>query len=384
MMNHLDIVIVANSPGELSAFARPIARQFKEKSPESRIILFLTPCQYSSGNEVDFAKKNLAVDVVVPKEAYRKWIMGLLTPEIPEFSKDGAVLFLGGDLLHAMLIAKKLNYKAYAYLANKKVSWVSFFSKFFVPDIEPFENKVDPAKLIGVGDLMAEPIPTLSKEEARNKWHLNPDKKIIAMMPGSRLWEIKYLMPLYEKIIDQIKKDSPDVQFMLIISPFTQVKEIEEYKGHHAFDAFAYFDSIKAADLVITIPGTNTAQLAALGIPMVVMFPLDRPEAIPLQGLAHYITMAPILGNLLKRAIAKYVNAKTKFFALPNIKANQEIVPEIRGKIDIKDASGKILALLLNNKALEITSKALLSMMKPSKASVLIVDSILKHFEENK
>lgn len=376
-MAPFDIVLIANSPGELTALASPMAKKFKKLLEAGRIILILPPCQYSSGNEVDFAQKNIPADLILSKEEYKKWILGAPVKDNFAFSEKGVVLFLGGDLLHAVLTAKKLKYKAYAYLAGKHVSWISSFEKFFVPDKEIFAGKIPEEKLIECGDLMSEPLFTISKEAAREKWHIAPEKKVIAMMPGSRLWEINHLLPIYEKIGEKIKKEDSNINLMLIISPFTSMKDIEKIKEHHIFDVFAYFDSITAADLVITIPGTNTAQIAAIPLPMLVLFPLDRPEVIPLEGIAHYITSIPYLGIAIKRFIAKIIDKKTKYFALPNIKADQEIVPEIRGKIDSKEVSDKILKMVKNEDYLKKTADFLRFVMKNRKASDKIAETIL-------
>lgn len=374
---NLDIILVANSPGELSALAQPVAQRFKEKAPEARIILFLTPCQYSSGNEVEFAKKNTVVDLVIPSENYSKWLLGLPLTQNITFSTKGVVVFLGGDLLHATLIAKRLGYKAYAYLANKNVNWIGAFEKFFSPKTGIFEKRIPKEKLQIIGDLMSEPPKTFSRTEALEQWKLDPKRKTVAFMPGSRMWEIKHMLPLYIKIVKILKGEDPTLQFMLIVSPFNTLTDFESFPGHREFDVYANFDSITAADLVITIPGTNTAQIGALGLPMLVLFPLDRPRSIPLEGTMHYITSMPILGSLIKTALVKIVNFQTRFFALPNIKADSKVVPEIRGKVSPQKAANKILILLAHEDELAKTSHALKNLFQSENASEKIVETIL-------
>ena len=224
---------------------------------------------------------------------------------------------------------------------------------------------------------MSEPLPTLSKIDAQKKWQLDPSRKTIAMMPGSRLWEIRHLLPIYGKIVERLKQEDASLQFILIISPFTPISDIEAFKESSLFDVFTPFESITAADLVVTIPGTNTAQVAALGLPMIVLFPLDKPESIPMEGLANYLGAIPVLGNIIKRIIANLVNKATKYFALPNIKANREIIPEIRGKISIKEASDKILGMVHDDFYLGETSQILKHLMAQANASEKIVEAII-------
>jgi lipid-A-disaccharide synthase len=130
-----------------------------------------------------------------------------------------------------------------------------------------------------------------------------------------------------------LKGKIKDLQTMVIVAPFTTVADIEKYVRSHIFDVYAPLDSATAADLALTIPGTNTAQLALLGVPEVMIFPLDDPKVIPLEGLLHYLGIVPFLGALIKRAVAYAANKNTKFFALPNIKADRMIIPEFRGRI---------------------------------------------------
>ena len=330
----MDIVLVANSPGELTSLVKPIAEKFRAKSPDSRITLFLTPCQYSSGKEVEYVKKNLAVDQVVSADEYKKWVLGGTLPRDLKFSALGAVLFLGGDLLHATLIAKKLEFPAYAYLAGKHIGWTGFYKKFFVPDQAAFSRFSDQAEqLVLSGDLMVDSVRGLDKAEAQKKWHLDSARPTLALMPGSRAWEIKHMLPLYEKIVKLLKGKMKGLQTMVIVAPFTSVAEIEKHARGHLFDVYAPLDSATAADLALTIPGTNTAQLALLGVPEVMIFPLDDPKVIPLEGLLHYLGVIPLLGALIKRIVAHILNKNTRFFALPNIKAERMIIPEFRGRI---------------------------------------------------
>lgn len=375
----MDIVLIANSPGELSALVRPIAKSFKEKSKDSRIILFLTPCQYASGKELEFARKNLAVDEVVTAEDYKKWLFGKALPF--SFSDKGVCLFLGGDLTHTALIAKKLKYKAYAYLAGNLIGWTKFYQKFFIPDNKTFEyfihKGIPNEKLKVTGDLMVDGTASLPRDEARALWQLDLKAPVVAFMPGSRKWEIDFMLPFYEKVGKILKKTNPELKLMLILSQFVSVENFLEYKEHHIFDVFANFETLNAADLVVTIPGTNTAQIAALGRPMLVVFPLDRPEVIPLEGTLHYVTNIPGVRYPLKKFIAWLVNKKTKFFALPNIKADREIVHELRGKVDPGFAAEVIARLLRDKENLALLSKELKDVMGASGAADLITGEIL-------
>ena len=376
-----DVILVANSPGELSALVPPVVEKLKEKDSDTRLILFITPCQYASGREVEFAKNIRGLAEVISTKEYKKWLLGGPLPRNLSIKYTGVVLYLGGDLMHATLIAKKLKYKAYAYLAGKHIAWTAVFDKFFLPDKSAEEHflkkKVAPKKLEVVGDLMVNSINVKDRKKTTKHWHLKEDRPIVAFMPGSREWELKYMVPLYEKIVKILKKRTPDIQTLLTVSPFVTVEKVEKYmKGHH-FDALIPFSSLSAADLAVTIPGTNTAQLAVIGLPSIMIFPLDKPEAIPLEGIMHYITAIPVLGYFLKKLMAWIINTRTRYFALPNIKANKMIMPEIRGKIKPKEVVLKIEKMLSRKEDLKTTSRELKEIMGNSQAAEKIVKRIL-------
>ena len=130
-------------------------------------------------------------------------------------------------------------------------------------------------------------------------------------------------------------------------------------------------------NLAITIPGTNTAQLAVLGIPMLVVFPLDKPEVIPLEGIGNIIDKIPLIGYGFKKLIAYYVQKNTKFWALPNIKTDQEIVPELVGKIAPQQVANKIVQLLKAPYLLATMKNKLPATLGPTGAADKITEEII-------
>lgn len=382
-MEAIEFILVANSPGELSSLVKPILETIREHSAKKHPIkttLFLTPCQFSSGREIDFVK-TLEVDNVVTSDDYRKWILGIPTKKELKFKYKGIVLYLGGDLMHAVLIAKKLGYRAYAYLHGQKAGWKSVFSRFFVVD-EKAEKKMVRAhfkkdKVKVVGDLMINSVKALPKEEVIKTWKLSEEKPIVALLPGSRGWEVDYMLPFYESMAAELKKIIPGIQFLLIVSPFMPLKEIEAKSKENVFDIMGPLNLISAANLAVTIPGTNTAQIAALGVPSLMLFPLNKLDDIPLEGLLYYITKLPFIGGSIKKIAAEIINRNTKFFALPNMKAHKMIMPEMRGDIKPEQAVEKVLEMLNHPEKLKQMGTELKKAMGESDAAETIIGEIL-------
>ena len=357
-MTPQDIVLVANSPGELSALVKPVAEEFS-KHKDKRIILVLTPCQYTSGKEEEFTKNIKGIELVVTAAQYKSWAFLNRKPNV-QFSRKGAVLFLGGDLAHAMLMARKLKYPAYAYI-DERIAWTKFYRKFFVPDqltYDKFAGNTPVEKLKIVGNLMVDSVSELKK------W--SPAENVVTFMPGSRRWEIDYMTPLYKEIMTLIRKEVPSCQFQVASSPFVKAVPIE---GAATID----FKDIDNSALIVTIPGTNTAKIAARGIPMVVVFPLNHPEVIPMEGLGDLIGKLPVVGRIFKQWVAETVNRQTKYFTLPNQKADKEIAPEIRGIIDPLGVAMKVVELLKQqDRRREMSAELIAAMGEPGAAKKIV------------
>ncbi|MGB9613776.1 MAG: hypothetical protein ACPL4K_06375, partial [Candidatus Margulisiibacteriota bacterium] len=241
-MSKPDIILVANSPGELSALVRPMAEALS-KIGKHRIILVLTPCQYASGKEIEYAKNIKEIETIISAAEYQRWMLLNQKPKNVKFCQKGIVLFLGGDLTHAVLIAKKLKYPACAYL-NERIAWKRFYQKFFVKDdrsFRKFAKQVPIKKLRFVGDLMVDAVAHL------NKWE--PQENVITFMPGSRRWEIDYMTPLYKEVMELIKREVKNAKFQIVNSPFAKALPVEGTKK-------VEFDQIHNSEIVITIPGT--------------------------------------------------------------------------------------------------------------------------------
>ena len=358
-----DIILVANSPGELSSMVKPVAETLEDKIQNKRIILVLTPCQYTSGKELEYIKTIRGISEVITANDYKNWLLRNRKPPV-QFNKKGIVIYLGGDLAHAVLVAKKVNYPAFAYVQDR-IAWSKFYQEFYAPDKQSKKKLAKGKKLEEkvkiIGNLMVDSVTSLSP------W--SPEKNTLTFMPGSRDWQIKHMTPIYKKIINILKTKMPELKFQLVNSPFEKAINIDGAKRIN-------FEDAHNSELVITIPGTNTARLAARGIPMLVVFPLDDPDVIPLEGLPHYIGMIPYFGSKFKRFLADTLNRRIKFFALPNIKAGKEITPEIRGIIKEEEIANGVISLLKNNQTRRKMSQDLKTAMGTPGAAAKIAEEI--------
>ncbi|MGB4499499.1 MAG: lipid-A-disaccharide synthase [Methylococcaceae bacterium] len=153
-------------------------------------------------------------------------------------------------------------------------------------------------------------IPKFTKIEAIKNFALNPDAPIIGLVAGSRINEIKRLLPVMLEAAKRLKIDFPTAQFILpqadslsdnLIQLYLQRANVEVtvIKNHP-------YDVMQCCNAIMTCSGTATLEIALLGIPMVICYRL----------------------NSLTYRIGKWL-VKTRFIGLPNIIFGEQIVREL-------------------------------------------------------
>lgn len=394
-----DVVFIANGAGELYAYVRPVLERLSAKSPEARVTIVITPCQYATGREVEVAKGFPNVSRVITTKEYMKWIFGGRPPENIKFSKNGIVVFMGGDLLHAVLLSRKLKFQAIAY-THSRIGWKRWIKLFMVPDercAKKLSKSISKDKLKIIGELIVDGAKTeFTKGEAAKKWNLNLENPIISFLPGSRSYIINTMIPLYLKTAKFLLKENPKIQLIIPLSPFLDRELLDasikgmgkiiskngnNYIKTNDFEVLLtdsyIFDATSISDLAVTIPGTNTAEIAALGKPMVMFFPVDKAHILPMEGINDLLTRIPLIAPILRRIIIRVINWRTKYFSLPNKIAGEEIIPEIREKINPEKAAKTILKYLADKEWQIRTEKRLKGLMGKKGASDKVVNEIL-------
>ena len=99
--------------------------------------------------------------------------------------------------------------------------------------------------------------------------------------------------------------------------------------------------------LALTTVGANTAELAAINLPMLVVLPTQHLNAMNAwDGIFGIIGKITLLNRVQTFIIKKWYFKNNKFFAWPNIKANKQIIPERVGILSPKDISDEAIFLL--------------------------------------
>jgi lipid A disaccharide synthetase len=132
---------------------------------------------------------------------------------------------------------------------------------------------------------------------------------------------------------------------------------------------------MRRAGAAVTIPGTNTAELAALGIPMLLVLPAYRLHALPLPGLPGHLGGLPVIGPAIKECVARLYLRTRRFWAHPNRLAGSLLVPELVGRITSEEIADGLAHLLAS--PLSDTASKLRRVMGAPGASYRLVDEVL-------
>ena len=149
---------------------------------------------------------------------------------------------------------------------------------------------------------------TATREEFCARHGLDPSNPIVALMPGSRHSEMKYILPPMVETAKILNRSHPHFQFILPLARTFQAGEIAPQIGstralvieHDAYNAVA------AADLAVVASGTATLETAIIGSPLIVVYRASK---------------------LNWRIFRPLINAP--FVGMPNLIAGKEIAPEL-------------------------------------------------------
>ncbi len=180
----------------------------------------------------------------------------------------------------------------------------------------PFEAKFYKAHQIAVkfvGHPLADLIPIeIDKQSARQALGVAPEDRIVALLPGSRGGEISYIGKSFLEAARWLYQHDSGIRFLLPYVNEARKAQLDALISEHAADlpitliAGQSRQVMAASDVVVLASGTATLEAMLLKRPMVVAYRVSK--------ITHYI---------MKRLL------KAPFISLPNLLANQPLVPEL-------------------------------------------------------
>ena len=220
--------------------------------------------------------------------------------------------------------------------------------KMFV--ILPFEEKI--YQEAGVdAEFLGHPFidivsPTRSREENLKQFSLDPNKKTVGLLPGSRMNEVNSLIDEMLGAAKKIKNEICQCQFLLPIAESIDPVIIRKKLGHNPLDIKIIkgetYDVMNSCDALIIASGSATLEAGIIGCPMVIIYKLSP--------LTYWLALMLI---------------NTPFYGLVNIVAEERVAPElIQKKANANNIASEILKILKNPEYCHEIRKRLLLVRK--------------------
>lgn len=171
--------------------------------------------------------------------------------------------------------------------------------------------------------------PKANREDFFDKYSLDKDKKLVSVFPGSRVFELKNLMNIFVKSIEELNKKYPQLQFCISHAPNLSDTVFDKYLKNNNFKVIKGDNQalLSVSDALILASGTVALEACLYKTPMIIAY--KGPK------IFYWI-------YLLVRCLDKV--------SLPNIIADKWIIPElIEDRANVKEIVFEIEKILFNN-----------------------------------
>ncbi len=246
--------------------------------------------------------------------------------QLLKFKKPDVVVLIDypGFNLRFARIVKKHGIKVVYYISPQVWAWKKgrvkkmrgLIDKMLV--VFPFEVKIYQEENIPVqfvGHPLAEEMgDTMSREQFSKRYGLEPSKKFIAVIPGSRKQEIEKLFSVMVRSAATVAGSEKEV--IVAMAPNLSMELYQRNLPPNVdvkFIQHATLEAMKYAEFAFVTSGTATLETACVGTPMIVVYKTSM--------LTYWIARTVV---------------KIKNIALVNIVAEKTIVPEmIQGNANV-------------------------------------------------
>ena len=160
----------------------------------------------------------------------------------------------------------------------------------------------------------------------RAKYDIADDVPLFCLLPGSRLNEVKRLMPIFAQTLTLLAADYPNLALVVAV-PDNMMAHVAPYFENCPFRAVVLSNdedkknAFSAANLAIVKSGTVTLEIAMAGTPMLVAYRVHPISAWLFKRMARikYVTLINIL--LKREAVPEFLQRLCTPFMLANAAA---------------------------------------------------------------
>ena len=343
MSKPIRIGMVAGEPsGDI--LAAGMVAELKRQYPSAIIEGIGGPNMIDAGFHSLFDMETLSVMGLVEVLAHLPAILKVKKQLLAHFEQNPPDIFVGVDApdfnLRVEKALKARGIKTMHYVSPTVWAWrekrIHKIAKAAnrVLGLFPFEQQVYDKYNVPytfVGHTMADAI-ALEPDQSAARQVLGVDSKapVLAVLPGSRRGEVDTLLPVFLETIEAIHAKRSDIQFLI---PAANEHRLAQIKALllEADNAEARLpiqvtqgtsrDAMIASDVILLASGTATLEAMLCKRPMVAAY-----------------SLAPLTYKIMQRLY------KAPFFTLPNLLANEAIIPELlQEEVNAENMSNQLL-----------------------------------------
>jgi len=375
-------IVAGEASGDMLGAA--LIAAVKERCPDAEFIGVAGPLMMEQGCRALFPAEKLAVMGLVEVLGHYRELSGIRKQLIHDFLADPPDVFVGVDAPDFNLglegALKRGGIPTVHYVSPSVWAWRRYRLKKIARSTDlmltlfPFEAAFYEEHRIPVryvGHSLADAIPLeVDKAEARRSLGLPPEGEVVALLPGSRMTEVKMLGEVFIAAAGKLHERRPQLRFIApLASAATLALFKEQLRGSNVPIIPVEGKSqqaLAAADAALVASGTATLEAMLLKCPMVMAYRLK-----------------PVTYWLAKRLV------KLTYYSLPNLLAQRALVPELIQEaasperlaaavqvfLDDKQAAAQIIAqfreihLRLRRDAARQAAEALLAMCNKDRAA---------------
>ncbi|MBF2098468.1 MAG: lipid-A-disaccharide synthase [Gloeomargaritaceae cyanobacterium C42_A2020_066] len=382
MTNTVDVVILTNGPGEVATWVRPAVAalrvHFAALGQSLRISVVLTPCPHASGQEAAVLAQDPGIDRVQSPEGFFPFLLWGQTQQSWDWQPQGLVIFLGGDAFYPLLVARHLGYATLLY-AEEQVRWPHWYTGLALrhENLMAQVPRRARAKAQVIGNLVA------AQGTSRPAEHETTCRPLIGLLPGSKPVKLTQGVPFALSVAEVLHAARPDLDFVIPLAPTLSPATLATYalaehnpliktlgwtEAHlenpqaeltpylvttqgvrvQVWQTFPAHGLLARCHLCLTTVGANTAELGALGVPMLVVVPTHLPfkQMRAWGGLPGILAGLPGIGGWVADWTTRWTLSRAGLLAWPNIWAGRPIVPEQVGALTPAQVAATMLELL--------------------------------------
>ena len=317
-------IVAGEASGDI--LAAGLIKQLKKHYPNAIFEGIAGPKMQAQGCQSLFDMEELSVMGLVEVLSRIRRLLFVRKSMLQHFLANPPDVFIGVDApdfnLGLELKLKKQGIKTIQYVSPTVWAWrekrIFKIAKatHLVLSIFPFEKQVYDNHQIPcefVGHTMADDIAIKpDKKIARQSLLLKDDSIVLAVLPGSRKREVDTLLDVFIQSCLLLKSDIPELKVLIPVVNRQRKVQVDEYIQTHKPDLSIQVvigharNVMIASDAVLLASGTATLEAMLCKKNMV--------TAYKLSGLTYQMM--------------KWLY-KAKYFALPNVLANEKLIPEL-------------------------------------------------------